>query len=129
MAEAALATSTGAIEQARSTAGVELARLEEARAALKRVEDLTGSGAFAEGEIIEQVLWAEELTGKRVSSLLYMGMGEPLANYDNVLSSLRTFRSPLAFNLGARRVTTLSAEAGTTAMSTSCTSRPPATRL
>jgi 23S rRNA (adenine2503-C2)-methyltransferase len=57
------------------------------------------------GEIIEQVLWAEEATGQKVSSLLYMGMGEPLANYENVLTSLRTFRSPLAFNLGARRVT------------------------
>jgi 23S rRNA (adenine2503-C2)-methyltransferase len=56
-------------------------------------------------EIVEQVLWAEESTGKRVSSVLYMGMGEPLANYANVLSSLRLFRSPMAFNLGARHVT------------------------
>lgn len=57
------------------------------------------------GEIIEEVMWAEEVTGKRVSNVLYMGMGEPLANYDNVLASLRAFRSPLAFNLGARHVT------------------------
>lgn len=57
------------------------------------------------GEIIEQVLWAEETTGQKISNILYMGMGEPLANYENVLTSLRTFRSPLAFNLGARRVT------------------------
>lgn len=57
------------------------------------------------GEIMEQVMWAEEVTKKRVSNILYMGMGEPLANYDNVLGSLRAFRSPLAFNLGARHVT------------------------
>jgi 23S rRNA (adenine2503-C2)-methyltransferase len=57
------------------------------------------------GEILDQVFWAEELTGKKVTSLLFMGMGEPLANYANVLSALRTFRSPLGFNFGSRHVT------------------------
>ncbi len=56
-------------------------------------------------EIIDQVFLAEELTGKRIGNLLFMGMGEPLANYDNVLASLRAFRSPLAFNIGARHLT------------------------
>ena len=69
----------------------------------------SGQAAFERnlttGEIIEQVLWAEELTKQRVSNVLYMGMGEPLANFDNVLASLRVFRSPLTFNLGARHVT------------------------
>jgi 23S rRNA (adenine2503-C2)-methyltransferase len=56
-------------------------------------------------EILEQLLWAEELTGKKVSSVLFMGMGEPLANYNSVLWAVRVLRSPLAFNLGARHVT------------------------
>jgi 23S rRNA (adenine2503-C2)-methyltransferase len=56
-------------------------------------------------EIMEQVMAAEAATGKKVSSLLFMGMGEPLANYNNLLWALRCFRSPLGFGYGARHVT------------------------
>lgn len=56
-------------------------------------------------EIMEQLILAEEATGKKVSSLLFMGMGEPLANYNNLLWALRCFRAPGAFNYGARHVT------------------------
>jgi 23S rRNA (adenine2503-C2)-methyltransferase len=57
------------------------------------------------GEMLEQVLEAEAVGGRRVANVLFMGMGEPLANLDNVLIALRTLRSPLAFHLGARHVT------------------------
>lgn len=56
-------------------------------------------------EIMEQVLWAEDLMNRKVSSLLFMGMGEPLANYNNLLWALQCLRSPLAFNYGSRHVT------------------------
>jgi len=56
-------------------------------------------------EILEQVLWAEEEMGKKISSLLFMGMGEPLANYNNVLWALQVLRSPMGLNFGARHVT------------------------
>ncbi|MGQ0645449.1 MAG: 23S rRNA (adenine(2503)-C(2))-methyltransferase RlmN, partial [Elusimicrobiota bacterium] len=56
-------------------------------------------------EIMEQLLWAEELEGKKVDSLLFMGMGEPLANYNHLLWALRCLRSPLGFGYGARHVT------------------------
>jgi 23S rRNA (adenine2503-C2)-methyltransferase len=56
-------------------------------------------------EIMDQLMLAEEATGKKVSSLLFMGMGEPLANYNNLLWALRCFRAPGAFNYGARHVT------------------------
>ncbi|MBI4395696.1 MAG: 23S rRNA (adenine(2503)-C(2))-methyltransferase RlmN [Elusimicrobia bacterium] len=56
-------------------------------------------------EILEQILWAEEVMGKKINSLLFMGMGEPLANYNNVLWALRCLRSPLGFGYGARHVT------------------------
>jgi 23S rRNA (adenine2503-C2)-methyltransferase len=56
-------------------------------------------------EILEQVFQAEAVTGKKVDSVLFMGMGEPLANYQNLLWALRLLRSPLGFNLGARHVT------------------------
>lgn len=60
---------------------------------------------LAASEILEQVLWAEEAMGQKTDSLLFMGMGEPLANYNNLLWALRCLRSPLGLNFGARHVT------------------------
>ncbi len=79
------------------------------------------------GEIVEQVVWvARELaraearpgaapsTRKetsetaRLSNLVLMGMGEPFANYSNVVESVRRLMSPeqdAGFGLGARRIT------------------------
>ena len=42
----------------------------------------------------DQVLWARKVLddagrGERLSNIVYMGMGEPLDNYDNVMGSLR----------------------------------------
>jgi 23S rRNA (adenine2503-C2)-methyltransferase len=56
-------------------------------------------------EMIEQVLAVEKATGSRINSLLFMGMGEPLANYDNLLLALKVFRSPEGLGYGARHVT------------------------
>jgi 23S rRNA (adenine2503-C2)-methyltransferase len=56
-------------------------------------------------EIIEQILWVEEITGKPIDSILFMGMGEPLANYLNLISALQIIRSPQALGFGARHVT------------------------
>jgi 23S rRNA (adenine2503-C2)-methyltransferase len=56
-------------------------------------------------EIIEQVFWVEKATGTKLSSLLFMGMGEPLANYDNLLAALKIIRSSQGLNFGARHVT------------------------
>jgi 23S rRNA (adenine2503-C2)-methyltransferase len=58
-------------------------------------------------EIVEQVLYfARQLKkeGKKVTNIVYMGMGEPMLNYDNVLASIRIMNSPTGFNLGARRM-------------------------
>ena len=56
-------------------------------------------------EIVDQVLQVQKLTGERVSNLVVMGMGEPLANYDNVLRALRILNAPWALGLGARKIT------------------------
>ncbi|MBL0059517.1 MAG: 23S rRNA (adenine(2503)-C(2))-methyltransferase RlmN [Elusimicrobia bacterium] len=56
-------------------------------------------------EMVEQVLWAEEAFGHKINSLVFMGMGEPLANYANLISALQILRSPLGLNFGARHVT------------------------
>jgi 23S rRNA (adenine2503-C2)-methyltransferase len=41
----------------------------------------------------------------RLSNIVFMGMGEPLANYDNVIAAIRILNSLDAFALGARKIT------------------------
>ncbi|MCW5880684.1 MAG: 23S rRNA (adenine(2503)-C(2))-methyltransferase RlmN [Anaerolineae bacterium] len=60
------------------------------------------------GEIVAQVLYAERILrrdGARVTNVVYMGMGEPLANFNAVWRSVETLHDPHGFNLGARRIT------------------------
>jgi len=59
-------------------------------------------------EIVAQVLWVEsrlKTLGKSISNIVYMGMGEPLANYEAVMGSLQLLNHPKGLNLGARRLT------------------------
>jgi 23S rRNA (adenine2503-C2)-methyltransferase len=37
------------------------------------------------GEIVDQILQVRRLTGKRMTNVVFMGMGEPMMNYDNVM--------------------------------------------
>ncbi len=58
-------------------------------------------------EIVEQVIYfARWLKSKneRVTNLVLMGMGEPFANYDNVMEALRILNDHDGFNLGARHM-------------------------
>jgi 23S rRNA (adenine2503-C2)-methyltransferase len=59
------------------------------------------------GEIVEQVLWAgEELDqGERVSNVVTMGMGEPLANYENTLKAVGIINADWGLGIGARHIT------------------------
>ena len=60
------------------------------------------------GEIHEQVLQIQKLLkekGEHVSHIVFMGMGEPLDNYDQVVKALRLLTHPLALNLSPRRIT------------------------
>lgn len=41
----------------------------------------------------------------RITNIVFMGMGEPLANYNNVMQAIRILHDPECFNLGARRIT------------------------
>lgn len=56
-------------------------------------------------EIAGQVLMAERLSGERVDNLVFMGMGEPLANLDNLLEAVSLITSPWGLHLGARHLT------------------------
>jgi 23S rRNA (adenine2503-C2)-methyltransferase len=56
-------------------------------------------------EIIEQVLFfARYLKTKneKITNIVFMGMGEPFLNYDNVLAAIRILNDSEGFNLGAR---------------------------
>lgn len=60
------------------------------------------------GEIYEQVLQIHRLLkakGEKVSHIVFMGMGEPLENYDQVIKTLKLLIHPLALNLSPRRIT------------------------
>ncbi len=62
------------------------------------------------GEIADQVyraraLLAAEEPDRRITNLVYMGMGEPLHNYDNVMRSLRILTHDLGVGLSQRRIT------------------------
>jgi 23S rRNA (adenine2503-C2)-methyltransferase len=56
-------------------------------------------------EIAGQVLAAEQLSGERVDSLVFMGMGEPLANLDNLLAAITLITGEKTLHLGARHLT------------------------
>ncbi len=71
-------------------------------------------------EIIEQVLAVERLQaaeektpdggqtnqeGRLISNLVIMGMGEPLANYDNLMKALMILNAPWGAGIGARKIT------------------------
>ena len=56
-------------------------------------------------EIAEQVLFFARLLKKekgKITNVVFMGMGEPFLNYDNVLMAIRTLNDKDGFNLGVR---------------------------
>ena len=61
------------------------------------------------GEIYDQVVLLNEHaiqhSGKPLTNIVYMGMGEPLLNYDNVMQSIRYITSPIGLNMAQKRIT------------------------
>ena len=57
------------------------------------------------GEIIEQYLQVEERVGEKITNLVYMGMGEPMLNYEEVFGSVRIFTDPANNLVSASRIT------------------------
>ena len=57
------------------------------------------------GEMVEQVLIAQNDMGRRVSNLVAMGQGEPFLNYDNVRKALDILNGDQGLNIAARRIT------------------------
>jgi 23S rRNA (adenine2503-C2)-methyltransferase len=69
-------------------------------------------GNLTAAQIVEQVFRLNEMLqaadgaeGGRITNIVFMGMGEPLSNYANVLKAIEVLHDPACFNLGARRIT------------------------
>lgn len=62
----------------------------------------TGLGGFDRnltvGEIVGQVLLLQQLTRRRISHVVFMGMGEPLLNFENLASSIRYLHEDLGIS-------------------------------
>ena len=56
------------------------------------------------GEIVEQILAIEQDTGEKISNIVFMGIGEPLDNYDNVIKAIRILNNPKGLGIGARHI-------------------------
>lgn len=57
------------------------------------------------GEIVEQIMRVEQLSEEKVNNLVFMGMGEPLANFKNLMKAIEIINAPWGVGLGARHIT------------------------
>lgn len=64
-------------------------------------------GNLTVGEIVDQVVWARRLfqAEQHISNIVFMGMGEPLHNYDNVVQAVRLLTDDNGLNFSHRKVT------------------------
>jgi 23S rRNA (adenine2503-C2)-methyltransferase len=56
-------------------------------------------------EIVDQILAVERAAGQKVDNVVFMGMGEPLANFDNVMRAIGIINAPWGLGIGARHIT------------------------
>lgn len=56
-------------------------------------------------EIIDQLLAIEQASGEKIDNIVFMGMGEPLANLTNLLRAIRIINAPWGLEIGARHIT------------------------
>jgi adenine C2-methylase RlmN of 23S rRNA A2503 and tRNA A37 len=62
-------------------------------------------GQLAAGEILEQLIHARRASTVPISNVVFMGMGEPLNNYDAVVTACRAMVDPQLFGLAPGKVT------------------------
>ena len=59
---------------------------------------------LSSGEIIEQILAVEQDEKVRISNVVFMGIGEPLDNYDNVINAIHILNNQKGLSIGARHI-------------------------
>ena len=68
-------------------------------------------GNLTAGRIVEQIYHLNVFLQQggdpvgRITNVVFMGMGEPLANYANVMGAIRILHDPECFNIGGRKIT------------------------
>jgi len=61
---------------------------------------------LSSAEILNQILYMKNTQkGQPLSHIVFMGVGEPLDNYDNLLKAIKIINSSKGINIGARRIT------------------------
>ena len=56
------------------------------------------------GEIVEQVLAVEQDINDKISNIVFMGIGEPFDNYENVMKAIKILNNQRGLNIGARHI-------------------------
>ena len=56
------------------------------------------------GEIVEQILAVEQDTNSQISNVVFMGIGEPFDNYENVMKAIKIMNHQKGLNIGARHI-------------------------
>lgn len=67
----------------------------------------TGNGLvrnLSAGEIVEQVLSIQRETGNRVSKIVFMGIGEPLENYGNLIKAIKILNHAMGLKISMRSI-------------------------
>ncbi len=57
------------------------------------------------GEILNQIIFAQKDLGERISNVVIMGIGEPMDNYNNVITFLHNVNNEKGLNIGYRHIT------------------------
>ncbi|MGI8820548.1 MAG: 23S rRNA (adenine(2503)-C(2))-methyltransferase RlmN [Chthoniobacterales bacterium] len=57
------------------------------------------------GEIVQQLLAVEAHSGEKIDNVVFMGMGEPLANLPNLRCAIQIINAPWGLGIGARHIT------------------------
>jgi len=65
---------------------------------IKFIRDLTA------GEIVEQILAVQKDVNDKISNVVFMGIGEPLDNFENVVSAIAILNNQKGLNIGARHI-------------------------
>lgn len=60
---------------------------------------------LSSGEILEQYIISSKNISKKITNVVYMGMGEPLINYDNTIKSLEILTDEKALGVSRHRIT------------------------
>ena len=55
--------------------------------------------------IVDQIIAVERESGEKIDNVVFMGMGEPLANFKNLIRAIRIINAPWGIGIGARHIT------------------------